>query len=162
MSESDFGLLVGLSGLLVLLLELPITAAVARRRPEYVLAGGNLITTGGLALTGLMSGLTPLAATVVIWTIGEMINSSISQAYLGSLAPPRLVGRYQGLHGVAYTTGTGAGPLIGGALYAIRPWALWILVAVAGLLSAQLSLPRRWRPTRRRPKPPRRGSCRSW
>jgi MFS family permease len=143
LSERDFGLLIGLNGLLVLALELPITGAVSRYRPVYVLAIGNLITGVGLALTGFMTGMGLLAAMVLIWTLGEMMTSSISQAYLGSLAPPRMVGRYQGLHGVAYTTGTGAGPLIGGAVYAIGPWALWALIGVAGLLSAQLSLPRR-------------------
>ena len=84
-----------------------------------------------------------LSATVLIWTFGEMVTSTYSQAYLGSLAPPRMVARYQGLYGVAYTIGTGAGPLIGGAVYAIAPWALWPLVGAAGLLSAQLCLPRR-------------------
>ncbi|HWM39471.1 MAG TPA: MFS transporter [Streptomyces sp.] len=143
LSESDFGLLIGLNGLLVLVLELPITGAVSRYRPEYVLAVGNLIVGVGLALTGFMTGMVLLSATVLVWTLGEMITSSVSQAYLGSLAPPRMVGRYQGLHGAAYTTGTGAGPLIGGAVYAIGPWALWALIGVAGLLSAQLSLPRR-------------------
>ncbi|MFC4607286.1 MFS transporter [Streptomyces maoxianensis] len=143
LNERDFGLLIGLNGLLVLALELPITGAVSRYRPEYVLAFGNLIVGAGLALTGFTSSMVLLSATVLIWTFGEMITSSISQAYLGSLAPPRMVGRYQGLHGVAYTIGTGAGPLIGGAVYAIGPWALWALVGAAGLLSAQLSLPRR-------------------
>ncbi|GGS08757.1 putative MFS-type transporter YhjO [Streptomyces aureoverticillatus] len=143
LSAGDFGLLIGLNGLLVLVLELPITGAVARYRPEHVLAVGNLITGVGLALTGLTTGMVLLAATVLIWTLGEMMTSSLSQAYLGSLAPPHMVGRYQGLHGAAYTTGTGAGPLIGGAVYAIGPWALWILIGAAGLLSAQLSLPRR-------------------
>jgi MFS family permease len=143
LSERDFGLLIGLNGLLVLALELPITGAVSRYRPEYVLAIGNLITGVGLALTGLMTDMVLLSATVLIWTLGEMMNSSISQAYVGSLAPPRMVGRYQGLHGVAYTIGTGAGPLLGGAAYAIGPWALWTLVGAAGLLSAQLCLPPR-------------------
>ncbi|MGH3325947.1 MAG: MFS transporter, partial [Streptomyces sp.] len=145
LSPGDFGLLIGLNGLLVLVLELPITGAISRYRPEYVLAVGNLIVGVGLALTGFMSSMVMLAATVLIWTFGEMITSTISQAYLGSLAPPHMVGRYQGLHGVAYTTGTGAGPLIGGAVYAMGPWALWALIGVAGLLSAQLSLPRRRR-----------------
>ncbi|MGH3461653.1 MAG: MFS transporter [Kribbellaceae bacterium] len=143
LSERDFGLLIGLNGLLVLAFELPITGAVSRFRLEYVLAIGNLITGIGLALTGLMTNMGLLAATVLMWTLGEMMFTSVAQAYLGSLAPPRLVGRYQGLYGVAYTTGTGAGPLIGGALYAIAPWTLWTLIAVAGLLSAQLCLPRR-------------------
>ncbi|MGW8885839.1 MFS transporter [Streptomyces sp. NPDC055749] len=143
LSPGDFGLLIGLNGLLVLVLELPITGAVARFRPEYVLAVGNLVTGVGLALTGFMSSMVLLSVTVLIWTLGEMMTSTISQAYLGSLAPPHMVGRYQGLHGVAYATGTGAGPLIGGAVYAIGPWALWALIGAAGLLSAQLGLERR-------------------
>jgi MFS family permease len=143
LSARDFGLLIGLNGLLVLVLELPITGWVSRYRPEYVLAIGNLIVGVGLALTGFANDMILLSATVLIWTFGEMVTSTYSQAYLGSLAPPHLVGRYQGLHGVAYTIGTGAGPLIGGAVYAIGPWALWALIGAAGLLSAQLCLPRR-------------------
>jgi MFS family permease len=139
----DFGLLIGLNGLLVLLLELPITGLVSRYRLEYVLAIGSLITGVGLALTGFMTNMGLLAVTVLIWTLGEMMFTSVSQAYLGSLGPPRLVGRYQGLYGVAYTIGTGAGPLIGGAVYGIGPWALWALIGAGGLLSAQLCLPRR-------------------
>ncbi|MFI6831296.1 MDR family MFS transporter [Kribbella sp. NPDC050241] len=143
LSPRDFGLLIGLNALLVLVLELPITGWVSRYRPEYVLAIGNLIVGIGLALTGFATDMVLLSATVLIWTFGEMVTSTYSQAYLGSLAPPQMVGRYQGLHGVAYTIGTGAGPLIGGAVYAIGPWALWVLIGAAGLLSAQLCLPRR-------------------
>ena len=111
-------------------------------RPEYVLAIGNLLIGAGLALTGFMTDMGLLAATVLIWTLGEMITSSVAAAYLGSITPPRLVGRYQSLYGAAYTIGTGAGPLIGGAAYTFAPWTLWTLVAAAGLLSAYLCLPR--------------------
>jgi MFS family permease len=143
LSARDFGFLIGLNGLLVLVLELPITGAVSRYRPEYVLAIGNLLIGGGLALTGFTTDLILLSATVLVWTLGEMMATSVSMAYLGGLAPPPMVGRYQGLYGVAYTIGTGAGPLVGGAVYAIGPAALWVLVGAAGLLAAQLSLPRR-------------------
>jgi MFS family permease len=143
LSARDFGLLIGLNGLVVLALELPITGVVSRFRLPYVLAVGNLLVGVGLALTGLMSTMVLLAATVLIWTLGEMLSSSVANAYLGSLTPPGMVGRYQGLYFAVYTTGTGIGPLIGGALYALGPWALWILVAAAGVLSAHLSLPRR-------------------
>jgi MFS family permease len=143
LSERDFGFLMGLSGLLVLALELPITAAVSRYRPEYVLAIGNLIVGVGLALTGFATAMGPLMATVVVWTLGEMLSTCIAQAYLASRTPTGMVGRYQGLHGAAYTTGSSAGPAIGGAVYALAPWALWGLVAVLGVLSAQLALPSR-------------------
>ncbi|MEV5967330.1 MFS transporter [Kribbella sp. NPDC051952] len=143
LTARDFGLLIGLNGLVVLVLELPTTSLVSRYRPEYVLAIGNLLVGIGLAVTGVMTGMALLAATVLVWTLGEMMYSSVAAAHLGTLTPPLLVGRYQGLYGVAYTIGTGAGPLIGGAVYAIGPWALWLLIAAAGLLSAQLCLPRR-------------------
>jgi len=143
LTARDFGLLIGLNGLVVLVLELPTTGAVSRYRPEYVLAIGNLLIGAGLALTGFMDGMVLLSATVLLWTLGEMMSSSVAMAYLGSLTPPRMAGRYQGLYGAAYTIGTGAGPLIGGAVYAIGPWALWVLVGAAGLLAAQLCLPRR-------------------
>ena len=143
LSARDFGLLIGLNGLVVLVLELPTTGAVSRYRPEYVLAIGNLLIGAGLALTGFMNGMALLSATVLIWTLGEMMSSSVAAAYLGSLTPPRMAGRYQGLYGAAYTIGTGTGPLIGGAVYALGPWALWALVAAAGLLAALLCLPRK-------------------
>ncbi|MFF9364237.1 MFS transporter [Streptomyces griseoluteus] len=140
LSGRDFGLLMGLNGLLVILVELPIVSVVSRYRPELVLALGNLVTGVGLALTGCATGMGLLVTTVLIWTFGEMLTSSILQAHLASLTPPGMVGRYQGLFGAAYTVGTGAGPIIGGAVYAISPWALWTLVGVLGLLSAVLCL----------------------
>jgi predicted MFS family arabinose efflux permease len=143
LSARDFGLLIGLNGLLVLMLELPITGMVSRFRLPYVLAIGNLLVGAGLALTGLMTDMVLLAVTVLIWTLGEMLSSSVANAYLGSLTPPGMIGRYQGLYFATYTTGTGIGPLLGGAVYALGPWALWTLVAAAGLLSAHLALPRR-------------------
>lgn len=143
LSARDFGLLIGLNGLLVLVLELPATAAVSAYRPQYVLAIGNLLVGVGLALTGFMTDMALPSMTVLVWTLGEMITSSVVYAYLGSLTPPRMVGRYQGLHGVAYTIGTGAEPIIGGAAYTIGPEVLWALVGAAGLWSAQLCLPPR-------------------
>ncbi|MFD1659666.1 MFS transporter [Streptomyces caeni] len=140
LSARDFGLLMGLNGLLVVLLELPITSVISRYRPEYVLAVANLLTCGGLALSGFTAGMSLLAATVVIWTFGEMAYSSIVQAHLANLTPPGMVGRYQGLYGAAYALGTGAGPVIGAAVYAIAPCVLWTLVGVLGLVCAQLSL----------------------
>jgi MFS family permease len=143
LSAASFGLLIGLNGLLVLMFELPITGAVSRRRPEYVLAIGNLLTGAGLAFTGFATDMLWLSALVLMWTLGEMMYSSMANAYIGGLAPPSMVGRYQGLYGAVFTLGTGVGAPIGGVVYAGNPWALWALIGVAGLMSAQLCLPSR-------------------
>lgn len=147
LSAADYGLLIGLNGLLVVLFELPVTGAVSRRRPEYVLALGNVFTGVGLALTVFANSLVWLSATVLLWTAGEMLYASMAAAYLGGLPPSHLVGRYQGLYGAAITAGTGLGPLIGGLVYASSTTAFWVLVGVTGLWSAQLCLPPRRRGT---------------
>ncbi len=151
LTASDLGLLIGLNGVLVLLFELPIAGLVVKRRAAYVLAVGNLFTGIGLALTGFATNMVLLCATVVLWSLGEMMYSSVANAHLGGMSPPHMVGRYQGLYGAAFTFGTGVGPLVGGAIYALNEWALWAAVGVAGLISAQLCLP-----SRRAPAPPER------
>ena len=83
LSARDFGLLIGLNGLVVLVLELPTTGVVSRYRPEYVLAIGNLLIGAGLALTGFMNGMVLLSATVLIWTLGEMMSSSVAAGLPG-------------------------------------------------------------------------------
>ncbi|MEW9552290.1 MFS transporter [Nonomuraea sp. NPDC050783] len=143
MSPADFGLLMGLNGVLVLALELPITGLVSNRPPGPVLGLGNVLTGVGLAMTGLFADMGWLAATVVLWTLGEMLYASMASAYLGGLAPPDMGGRYQGLYGAAITAGTGVGPIIGGAVYALNEWALWGVCAVGGVVSGWLCLPAR-------------------
>ncbi|WP_051385600.1 MFS transporter [Actinokineospora inagensis] len=151
LSPADFGLLMGLNGLLVAVFELPITGAVATRRPGPVLAVGNVLTGIGLALTGASTTMVLLAATVVLWTLGEMLYTSLSDAYVGAIAPPTMGGRYQGLYGATIMLACGAGPLIGGAVYAVHPWALWAVCAAGGAWAAWLSLPPR---SSRRATPP--------
>jgi MFS family permease len=142
-SPASFGLLIGLNGLLVALFELPITGAVSARRPGPVLAMGNILMGGGLALTGASNTVVLLAATVVLWTLGEMLYSSLANAYLSGLAPPAMGGRYQGLYGATIMMAGGAGPLIGGAIYAYHAWALWAVCAAGGIWAAWLCLPPR-------------------
>lgn len=143
LSSQDFGLLIGLNGLIVLACELPLIGALSRYRVEYVLAVGNLLVGVGLGLSGAAGTMGLLAVTVLVWTVGEMMSSAVANAYLASVSPPRLVGRYQGMYFVAYTIGAGAGPLLGGALFASNPTLLWILVGLGGVASGWLALPAR-------------------
>jgi MFS family permease len=109
------------------------------------LAVGNLLVGIGLGLSGAAGTMSLLALTVLVWTVGEMMSSAVANAYLASVSPPRLVGRYQGMYFVAYTVGAGAGPLLGGALFASNPTLLWILVGLGGVASGWLALPTRQR-----------------
>ena len=52
---------------------------------------------GLFSLTGIARTVPLLAATVVIWTMGEIVSSPVVVAYVAQLAPERYRGRYMGL-----------------------------------------------------------------
>jgi dipeptide/tripeptide permease len=81
-----------------------------------------------------------LAATVLIWTLGEMICQPLAAVHVADLAPPGLQGRYQGLF--AFTSGLGLvlAPAIGPALLSATATTLWLGCLAAGLAAALLVL----------------------
>jgi MFS family permease len=139
-SPTGFGLLLALNGLVVLLLELPITSLVSRRPPAPVMMAGLLLTGAGFMLTGFATTLLQLAGTVLVWTLGEMVYTPVAAAYPSRLSPGHLRGRYQGLHGAAMTLGAAVGPLVGGLVFGRAEWALWALCAASCLGASRLDL----------------------
>jgi MFS family permease len=139
-SFATFGALISLNGLVVVLLELPI-AVVAQRYPRRpVIALGSALTGLGFALTAWATDVPLLALTVFIWTIGEIVSAPSSQAYVADLAPPHLRGRYQGAWGLTFGLGLILAPVLGTAVFAVSPTALWLSCGVLGLVAALLVL----------------------
>ncbi len=135
LSNETFGLLLGLNALLVVALELPITRLTGRYTARPVIAAGLALLGVGMAATGASQGVTGIAATIVVWTLGEMVYTPVANAYPGQVAPANARGRYQGAEGLAHTLGATLGPAAGGLLYAANPpwhWLVCLLVAVAG------------------------------
>ena len=147
--DAVYGALIGLNGLVVLILELPI-ASITRRLPKIpVIAFAYVLLGVGFGLTGLAPTAWLLGATVVVWTLGEIVGSPVSSAYVSDLAPPHLRGRYQGAWSMTFALGFVIGPAFGASLFGWRPAALWGACLAFGLLAAALVV---WSP--RRPPPP--------
>jgi MFS family permease len=82
-----------------------------------------------------MASSTPaFAATVLVWTLGEILFAAVSSAIMADLAPPHLRGRYSGLYGTAFSVAALLGPLGGSWLLGIGSWLPW--VTCAGLCAA--------------------------
>ena len=137
-STRVFGALVSLNGLLVVLFELWITSYTKRLRPLPVIAVGFALNNFGFALTGLAHTIPALAATMLIWTFGEMFSSPMGVAFVAEIAPERYRGRYMGLFTLMYSIGLIVGPAAGTFLYQHDPRWLWWTGAVLGLISALL------------------------
>jgi len=139
-STSVYGTLQALNGVIVVLLELPITSWTGRRSRTRMIALGTVLI--GLSFASLIvaRSIPALAAMVFVWTLGEIIASPVSSAFVADRSPEHTRGRYQASLGVMFALGAVVGPTIGTLTYEFSPDALWIGCGVAGVLAAALAL----------------------
>jgi MFS family permease len=140
--SSTYGLLISTNGLLIVLFELGITQWTRRFPPRPMIALGYLLAGAGFALTGFARTVPALAATVVIWTLGEMISSPVAGAYAVQLAPEKYRGRYLGLFMTMWSLGMIIGPPLGTFAFARNPAFVWAVCGALGVISATLMLRR--------------------
>jgi MFS family permease len=141
LSNADYGLLISLNGLAIVVLELPFTSITQRFPAIPTLAVGSILVGLGFALNAWAESLAALAFTVLIWTIGEIVYAPVASAYVADVAPVHLRGRYQGAWGLTWGIAFMLGPGIGAALFAWNGDAFWLFCGLLGLLSAALLLP---------------------
>ena len=140
LSPAVLGLLLTVNGALILLLELPLSAVMQRRSQPPLMALGALLIGLGMAATGAAGTTGALLATVVVWTLGEIVFFPLASAHVADTAPPGAQGRYQGWFGAAWSTGITLGPPLGLALFQLETLALWLACAAAGAAAAVLLL----------------------
>jgi MFS family permease len=87
-----------------------------------------------------------LAATVVVWSLGEIVSAPVASAYVADISPPHMRGRYAGAFGMTFGLALIFGPASGTAIYAASPDALWGGCVVLCALAATLMLSRLARP----------------
>lgn len=139
-STATYGMLLSVNGLLIVVFELALTSWTVRFPPPVMIAIGYGLTAIGFSLTGLAETIPALVATVVLWTIGEMVYAPVTGAYVTNLAPERYRGRYHGMWVLTWSIAMVVGPATGTWLYARNPAALWIACAVVGAAGALLPL----------------------
>jgi len=140
--EKTFGFLLGMNGLMIVFMELPLTNLTRRFDPQRTMAFGYVLIGGGLGLLAFGASLPMLVLSIVVLTIGEMIAMPIASSYVANLAPDDMRGRYMGVLGFSFNTAVGVGPMVGLWIFGNSPELLWVLCGVAGLMAASLILVR--------------------
>ncbi|HEX6748652.1 MAG TPA: MFS transporter [Longimicrobium sp.] len=133
---AQYGMLISLNGFGCMLLELPIAAVTARLPAWIPMSVGTFLIGMGIAATGFVHGVVALAATVLVWTVGEVIASPVTHAFVADLAPPGVQGRYQASLGFTQAIAFVLAPAAGAALFGWSRPTLWISCAVLGLAAA--------------------------
>jgi MFS family permease len=141
-TPATYGALISINGVMIVLFELGITVWAQRFAPRPLIALGYALSGIGLALTGIAHGIPALAATVVVWTLGEMIFAPATSAFVANIAPEEYRGRYNGVWVTTWSVGMVFGPTLGTWLFQHHEPALWISCAVMGLAGAGLALTR--------------------
>ena len=147
---SDYGIAIAVNGVLIVLITLRATRIVERWPRFGAMAVASLLLGTGFGLTALAGPLIAYAATVAVWTMGEIISAAVAPAIIGDLSPPQLRGLYQGIWGSAWGLAFFIGPAVGGFVYgAYGGPVLWAgtfvigLVLVAGYLLLSVPAARR-------------------
>jgi MFS family permease len=148
--ESLYGFIPTTNALMVVFFQYSVTQVTKRRQPLSVLAVGALFYSVGLGSVALGRGFWGFWLSMVILTIGELIQSPTATTLAANLAPAEMRGRYMSLYGLTWGVASGVGPVLGGLLNdQLGPQAIWYGGAAIGLASALLFMSLVQRYTRR-------------
>ncbi|WP_431679308.1 MDR family MFS transporter [Kitasatospora sp. KL5] len=137
-SAAQYGLVIGLNGVLIVVLQLPLTRAMQGRSRTGLLVASALLTGWGFGLTALAGGSAGFYAfTVAVWTIGEIMAAPTMMGLVAELSPARARGRYQGVYSLSWSLASFVGPAAGGYLLEHAGGrAVWGACAVFGTVAA--------------------------
>jgi MFS family permease len=138
-STTEYGLVVSLNGLLIVVLQIPLTRLAQGRDRARVLMTAALLAGWGIA-TAAFAGSSALlfGLSVAIWTVGEVLQVPANMSLVADLSPTHARGRYQGVASLAWAAAAFVGPAAGGLLLdRAGAGAVWggcaLLGTVAGL-----------------------------
>jgi MFS family permease len=136
-SPATYGIVAALNGVLVCGLQIPLSSLLSRKPLVLSLSAGALLMGIGFGLTAVVHGVMGYAATLAIWTIGEIVAAPALPALVSELAPEGEGGNYQGMLNAAWSLGAILGPVLGTAAFA--SWSghgLWLACGIAGFVVA--------------------------
>jgi MFS family permease len=141
LSELDYGLFVTINTLLIVALEVPINSATAHWPHRRTLALGAFLFGVGFGGLAFAWEFWSVAATVVIWTFGEMFLFPSLAAYVTDIAPKSRRGEYMGLTQMAISLAFAIGPWAGTAVLGkFGGGTLWLASFALGLAATVMML----------------------
>jgi MFS family permease len=138
----EIGVVVFINTFFIVVAQVPATRVVARMRRTHVLAVISAIFAVGMLAVLLatktestLAATAVLAGVAIIIAIGECGQFIVLGPLVAELAPPHLLGRYMSLYQLSFMAGVALGPVVGGALLATSPNAIWWSAALAMALT---------------------------
>lgn len=136
LGPAAYGVVIAVNGVVIVALQPFAVTRTAQLPRARVLAVSQVITAVGFSLTTVCRGsAVAYAGTVVIWTLGEILQAGLLTAVVADLAPAALRGRYLGVFGFSFAMAAIVSPLAGSQLLSrAGETGLWLGVGNAALL----------------------------
>ncbi|WP_180289318.1 MULTISPECIES: MDR family MFS transporter [Streptomyces] len=132
-TPADYGLAVAVNGVLIVVLQMPVTRFIEHRDPKRLLVVSSLLAGYGFGLTAFAGSVGAFALTVCVWTLAEIVNAPTQTGLVVRLSPVHGRGRYQGMYTLSWSLAALVAPLMSGVVIDRfgAAW-LWGLCAVVG------------------------------
>lgn len=143
LGPAAYGAVLALNGIAIVVIQPLAVQLLAGRNGSTVSAVSMLLVGLGAALGAMSHGAAGFAASVLIWTLGQIGIAVRFGDTFADLAPAELRGRYMGLASTTWSVGAVLGPLAGTALLGLAgPAVLGSACAIGGiaLFAAQRAL----------------------
>ena len=137
LGPATFGWVIAVNGVLIVAGQLFVPKLIDGHDRSRVLALATLVVGIGFGLVTFAHSAWFFALTVVIWTLGEMLQSPSNAALIAELSPTALRGRYQGVNSLSWSAGAALAPIVGGFVQEhLGDATLWLGCAALGALVA--------------------------
>ncbi|MEU9452226.1 MFS transporter [Streptomyces sp. NPDC048277] len=132
-SPADYGLAIAVNGVLIVVLQIPVTRIIEHRDPRSLLVVSSLVAGYGFGLTAFAGSVGVFALTVCVWTLAEIVNAPTQTGLVVRLSPVHGRGRYQGMYTLSWSAAALIAPLMSGVVIdRLGAMWLWGVCAVVG------------------------------
>lgn len=137
MAPYYYGSMMSLAGVIVVLVQLPLTRKLRPYFPLPIIAVGSLFYALGFGMFAFIAGYALFLLAFAIITFGEMIVHPTHQSLVAKLAPEEMRGRYMAVAGIAFSLPNIFGPWLGGYLLdKFNPNLIWYLAGIICIAGA--------------------------
>ncbi|MFC9845990.1 MDR family MFS transporter [Streptomyces sp. NPDC060223] len=135
-TPADYGMAIAVNGVLIVVLQIPVTRFIEHRDPMRLLVISSLLAGYGFGLTAFAGSVGVFALTVCVWTLAEIVNAPTQTGLVVRLSPVQGRGRYQGMYTLSWALASLVAPLMSGLVIDRfgAEW-LWGLCAVVGTVA---------------------------
>ncbi|MFE9768869.1 MDR family MFS transporter [Streptomyces sp. NPDC005808] len=135
-TPADYGTAIAVNGVLIVVLQIPVTRLIEHRDPKRLLVVSSLLAGYGFGLTAFAGSVGVFVLTVCVWTLAEIVNAPTQTGLVVRLSPVHGRGRYQGMYTLSWALASLVAPLVSGLVIDRfgAEW-LWGLCAVVGTVA---------------------------